>query len=339
MTTDKRTGESQSASPEDAQSIRQVPAGWHLPAIGLRRPRSNASATPRRITSPSERPLLWLAILLGFATAFYLYPAVEVIRFSFTNSTLLRSEYSYTFNTILRTLGRATTQDSVKITMIFVIGSVALQTLLGLGSALVLQRGTARRLIGTALVRSTVLMAWIMPGVVIGVVWKILVNEASFGMINTFVRMLGFSNIAFLSDRSLALATGVVAAAWRGAAFSMILLYAGLQSIPHDLYEAAQVDGASRLKLFWYITLPQLKPILAINLILATIGATNSFDLILALTGGGPGRATEVLSLLTYNTLFTDFDTAAASVLALVMLALSLLFTVLYAHYMKQDVL
>ena len=101
----------------------------------------------------------------------------------------------------------------------------------------------------------------------------------------------------------------------------MILLYAGLLVIPRSLYEAAAVDGATAFKQFWYITLPQLRPILLINTILISIFTLNTFDLILPLTGGGPGRATEVLALYAYNTVFRNFDLSNGAVLAVMLLA------------------
>ena len=291
----------------------------------------------RAVGVGESKPLPWLAILLGFATVFYLFPAFEVARNAFTNSSLLRGNYRYTLDTVLAAVTSRTILDSVRITLIFVIASVALQTFLGLCAALVLQRGTRRKLWGTAAVRSIVLTAWIMPGIVSGVVWTILVSEASYGMLNSFIRAIGLAPIEFLSDPHIALLTTIFANAWRGAAFSMIMIYAGLQSISVDLYEAADVDGGSWLQVFWGVTLPQLRPIIAITLILATIGSMNTFDVVLALTAGGPGRATEVLSLLAYNTLFVDFDYSRASVMGLAMLCLSLAFTALYMKYLNAD--
>ena len=116
--------------------------------------------------------------------------------------------------------------------------------------------------------------------------------------------------MAWLSDPNLALMSIVIANVWRGTAFSMILQYAGLQSIPDELYEAAEVDGAGALQSFWYITIPQLRPILMINIILITISTLNTFDMILPLTGGGPGQATEVLALHTYNVIFREYSLA-----------------------------
>jgi multiple sugar transport system permease protein len=117
----------------------------------------------------------------------------------------------------------------------------------------------------------------------------------------------------------------------------MILQYAGLQSIPDELYDAAEVDGASTLQSFWYITIPQLRPILMINIILITISTLNTFDMILPLTGGGPGQATEVLALHTYNVIFREYSLAGGAVLAVIMLMISLALTIAYRRLLRSE--
>jgi multiple sugar transport system permease protein len=129
----------------------------------------------------------------------------------------------------------------------------------------------------------------------------------------------------------------IVANVWRGTAFSMLLLYAGLMAVNRELYEAARVDGAGRMRLLWHITLPQIRPILLVNAILITISTLNTFDMILSLTGGGPAQATEVLALHTYNSVFVNFNLAAGSVFAVILLVLSLLLTVGYRRLLRAD--
>jgi multiple sugar transport system permease protein len=146
---------------------------------------------------------------------------------------------------------------------------------------------------------------------------------------------VGLGSVPWLSTPSTALMSVVIANVWRGTAFSMILLYAGLQSVPEELYEAAEVDGARTLQSFWYITLPQLRPILMINIILITISTLNTFDMILPLTGGGPGQATEVLALRTYNVIFQNYSLAGGSVLAVVMLGIAMALTLIYQRLLR----
>ncbi len=185
--------------------------------------------------------------------------------------------------------------------------------------------------------RTVVLSAWVMPGVVIGIVWSVVLNEASYGLANSILGIVGLGPVGFLSDPQNALVSIILANVWRGTAFSMILLYAGLQGIPDELYEAGKVDGTSKVQSFWYITLPQLSPIIMINMILITIYTLNTFDMILPLTGGGPGRATEVLALRAYNVIFQDFSLAGGSVLAVIMLAISLVITLMYRRMLQRE--
>jgi len=186
-------------------------------------------------------------------------------------------------------------------------------------------------------VRVIILSAWIVPGVAGGIVWQLMFNEASYGFLNALLRGAGLAPIPWLSDPDIAIWSAVIANVWRGTAFSMILLYAGLLVIPRSLYEAASVDGATPLKQFWYITLPQLRPILLVNTILISIFTLNTFDLILPLTGGGPGRATEVLALYAYNTIFRNFDLSNGAVLAVILLLISLIFTLFYARLLPKE--
>jgi multiple sugar transport system permease protein len=291
---------------------------------------------PRELVN-ENRPAVWMAPLLAIVTLFYLYPAFEVLRFSFTNSSLLQQNYDYTLRTYVRTLGDSVLYEVIWTTAVFVIASVVLQLALGLLIAVAANRARRRKLPGMVFMRSVILSAWVMPGVVIGIVWAIVLNEASYGLMNLLLSTVGIGSVAWLSNPNTALVSIIIANVWRGTAFSMILQYAGLQSIPDELYEAAEVDGAGALQSFWYITIPQLKPIILINIILITISTLNTFDMILALTGGGPGRATEVLSLRTYNVIFGQFSLAGGAVLAVIMLAISLGLTLAYRRLLRSE--
>ena len=275
--------------------------------------------------------------LLVVVTLFYLYPAIQVFHFSFTNASLLREDYRYGLDSYTRVLTGPAFLHVVWITLVFVLVSIALQLALGLVIALAVQHGTGRGLRGTGLIRTLVLTSWVMPGIVIGVIWQIVLNSASYGLVNSMLASAGLPRVGFLTGSTIALWSVIVANVWRGTAFSMILQYAGLQAIDPVLYEAAAVDGATRWQSFWRITLPSLRPILMINLVLISIQTFNTFDMVLALTGGGPGRATEVLALHTYNIIFRGFNLGQGAVLAVVMLALSLLFTLLYVRTLSTE--
>src|SRR5215204_5370577 len=291
---------------------------------------------PRALVG-ENRPTLWMAPLLAVVTLFYLYPAFEVLRFSVTNSSLLQANYEYTLRTYAQVLGDPVLYKVIRTTAIFVLASVVLQLALGLLIAVAANRARRRRLPGMVFMRSVILSAWVMPGVVIGIVWAIVLNEASYGLTNLVLSAVGIGGVAWLSNPNTALLSIIIANVWRGTAFSMILQYAGLQSIPDELYEAAEVDGANALQTFWHITIPQLRPILMINIILITISTLNTFDMILPLTGGGPGQATEVLVLRTYNVIFQNFSLSGGAVLAVIMLLISLALTLAYRRLLRSE--
>ena len=294
-------------------------------------------AFTRRGLVGENRPTLWLAPLLAVVTLFYLYPAFEVLRYSLTNASLLKPDYEYTLSTFTQTLSDPVLYRVLKTTVIFIVASIVLQLILGLVIAVAVNRASKRRLPGRVFMRSLVLSAWVMPGVVIGIVWAIVLNDADYGLANLLLGTVGLGSVPWLSTPSTALASVILANVWRGTAFSMILQYAGLQSIPDELYEAAEVDGAGTLQSFFYITIPQLRPILMINIILITIFTLNTFDMILVLTGGGPGQATEVLALRTYNVIFQNFSLSGGAVLAVIMLLISLALTLAYRRLLRSE--
>jgi multiple sugar transport system permease protein len=297
---------------------------------------SGARTAPRtarggpRLPVRVPEPLAWLAPLLAFATLFFLWPVINVIRLAFTDTTLLRDEYGYTLETFGQTLSDPALGKVLGVTAIFVGASVAGQLLLGLAIALIVQRAVARKLHGAVLVRSVVLCAWVMPGVLIGVIWQIVLNEGPYGLVNAALDTFGFAPVAWLSDTDLAVVSVVVANIWRGTAFTMLLLYAALHTVNRELYDAARVDGAGRMRMLWHVTLPQIRPVLLVNTILITIATLNTFDMILSLTGGGPAQATEVLALHTFNEVFVNFSLAAGCALAVLLLLAALLLTMLY---------
>ena len=285
----------------------------------------------------TERPILWLLPLTLLLAVSYLFPAIDVVRFSFTDATLLNPDYEYTLESYAMVTRNPDLPEILTATFLFVISSVILQLTLGLLVAMSLHRGVQRGLWGVSFLRIVILASWIVPGVASGIIWQLMFNEASYGFLNGVLRAIGIGPVPWLSDPSIAIWSAVLANVWRGTAFSMILLYAGLLVIPRSLYEAAEVDGANALRQFRYITLPQLRPILLVNTILISIFTLNTFDLILPLTGGGPGRATEVLALYAYNTVFRNFDLSNGAVLAVMLLVISIVFTVFYIRLLPKE--
>lgn len=285
----------------------------------------------------SFAPLPWMSPAILVLGIFYLYPVIDVIRLSFTDATLIGDHENYTMASIVSALTSPRLPGVLLATLIFVGGSVVGQQLLGLIIALVVIRGERRRLFGTTLLRTTALVAWVVPGIAGGIVWQMLFSEAPFGGINSLLRLIHLRPVAWLSDPAMAPWSAVIANVWRGTAFSMVVMYAARKTIDPELYEAAEVDGASPAQRLLHITLPQLRPAILVNMILITVLTMNTFDAIISLTGGGPGLATEVISLYTFNIVFRNYDLAGGSVMSVLMLAISLMLAAVYASLLPRE--
>lgn len=281
-------------------------------------------------------PLPWLIPVIIVIGIFYLYPVLEVIRLSFTDSTL-NKDGNYTLFSIVTALSSPQLPGVLLATIEFVGGSIVGQQLLGLALALVVIRGEKRRLFGTTVLRTTALVAWVVPGIAGGIVWQMLFSEAPFGGLNSMLRLIHIAPVAWLSDPNIAPWSAVLSNIWRGTAFSMVVMYAALKAIDPALYEAAEVDGASASQQLRFITLPQLRMAILVNMILITVQTMNTFDAIISLTGGGPGRATEVVALYAYYTVFRNYDLSSGSVISVLMLVISMALALAYAVFLPRE--
>jgi multiple sugar transport system permease protein len=182
-------------------------------------------------------------------------------------------------------------------TAVFTVSAVAIKFVLGMAVALVLNQ----RIRGRNFFRAFLLLPWVMPAFVVYLVWRWLYDPLS-GLINYALLDLGLVGrpIPFLSDRSTAMLSVIVAHSWRQFPFYAISFLAGMQTISQELYDSAQVDGASRWQQFRFITLPSLYHIIGVVLMLSTIWTANAFEPVYLLTGGGPSDATVVYTLLAY---------------------------------------
>ncbi len=277
---------------------------------------------------PGRAALPWLLPSFLLLALFYLYPVFEALRLAFTDARLFDATTTLSLGSITGLWGSAPLATVLRNTLAYTLGSVLGQLALGLCIALLVVRAERARLRGTLVLRTIVLAAWVIPAIANGIIWQLLFSEAPFGAINSALRLIGLAPVAWLSDPGNAMISAILATIWQGTAYSMILLYAALRSIDQSLYEAAAIDNATGFERFWFITLPHLRPALLVNAILIMIMTLNMFDTVLALTGGGPGRATEVLSLFAYNTVFRGFELGRGAALSLLLLVISLVLTV-----------
>ncbi|MEM1286730.1 MAG: sugar ABC transporter permease [Pseudomonadota bacterium] len=295
-----------------------------------------SAATKREASSGRDHPLPWLAPALLTLAAFYAVPVLDVFRLAFSDATLIRPPSAYSLDAFSDVLSNAVLPGILGTTLAFTVLSVIALQLAGLLIALLLARGERRKLPGMSAFRTLVLAAWVVPGIANGLIWQILFDEAPYGTLNSLIGFIGLGPVAWLSDPTMAMTSAIVANVWQGTAFSMVVFYAARKSIDPTLYEVASVDGANAWEKFWAITLPQLRLAIAANTILVTVQTLNTFDSILALTGGGPGRATEVLALFTFNTVFFNLDLAGGSVLALILFVLGLAFATLTFGWLRR---
>lgn len=281
--------------------------------------------------------MLWVMPLALILIGVFLYPIIEIVRLSFTNADLIGDDYDYTAESYISLFMAPSFANMLLVTLIFVSLSVIFQMLLGFAIALTIDQGTKRKLMGTVLTRTAVLSAWAIPGVIIGIIWRLLYSEGETGILNYFLTFVGVQDpVAFLSNPTNALIAVTVANVWRGTAFSMIFIYAGLQTFPQDVIEAAKMDGAGAVQRLFKVVIPILRPVLLINLIVIIVDTFNTFDMVMAMTGGGPGRSTEVIALSIYNQIFNNFDLGSGSATATLLLVINIVLTIVYFRFLEK---
>lgn len=221
-------------------------------------------------------------------------------------------------------------------TLFFTVISVAIELVLGLWIALLINK----QFYGRSLVRATVLIPWAIPTVISAMMWKFLYDGQ-----NGIVAHL-FEQTGLVSDMGMLLTTKagamfsvILADVWKTTPFMALLLFAGLQTIPHSLYEAAEVDGASKAQQFFRITLPMLKSTLLVSLLFRTLDAFRVFDLIYALTGGGPANSTETISIYAYKTMFAQMSFGEGSALAVIVFLCVAVISIGYIKILGADLL
>jgi len=210
--------------------------------------------------------------------------------------------------------------------------SVALETVLGLGIALVINS----KFQGRGVIRTAVLVPWAIPTIVSAQMWKWMYNDV-FGVFNDMLMTLGIISgpIAWLANKQTALWAIIAMEVWKTTPFMALLLLAGLQIIPGDIYEAAEIDGASKIQQFFSITLPLLRPAILVALIFRTMDALRIFDAIKVMTGGGSG--TETMATYAYKNLFDFQKLGYGSAICVVMFFILAIFVVMYLTSFKVE--
>ncbi|MDR5700480.1 carbohydrate ABC transporter permease [Agromyces aerolatus] len=264
---------------------------------------------------------LYLLPSLSLLVAFVLVPIVMSFWLSFTTYSVLEDGEWVGAANYLRLLEDPAFHAALWHTVVYTAIAVPLQTLLSLALAAILAARFRNRFGG--LVRSVLFVPVLSSLVVIGVVWRILLGTDE-GAINRFIGFFGLPPVNWLGSPELALVVIALVAVWQNVGYFLVIYYAGILAIPSDLYEAASIDGARGRQQFLYITIPSLKPVTLLVVILGTIWSFQVFDLIYVMTGGGPGGATTTIVMGIYRAGFQNFQMGYASAMAMVLFAIVL---------------
>jgi multiple sugar transport system permease protein len=267
-----------------------------------------------------SRLAAWLTIApaaLLFA-GIALAPVVELVSMSTSEVAWVRGRPRWTevgFDHYARVLQDGLFRAGLRNTVVFAVIAVAIQMLLGFALALM----TTKALTGRIFYRTVFILPILVPGIVIGAIWKLMYNF-DFGVLNQILGVFGYGPVNWLGDTGTALAAVIVVDVWHWTPFVFLLMLAGLEGLPQDVYEAAKVDGATFWQELGRITLPLMLPTILVTLLFRLIVAFKVFDEIYLLTAGGPGTATEVVSFTVYRRFFTEGQMGYGSAMSVVVL-------------------
>ena len=260
--------------------------------------------------------------------AFYLWPLLRGIYLSFTEYNLLTPEQFTGLDNYRRMAADSVFWNAVWVTLEYVVLNIGFQTVMALLIAVLMQRLTQ-----STLVRSVVLTPYLVSNVVVAMLWLWILDN-TLGISNALIEGLTGESVNFFSS-ALAIPTIAFINVWRHMGYTALLIFAGLQSIPDTVYEAGKIDGASEWQMFWRITMPLLRPILALVLIMTMIGSFQVFDTVSVTTQGGPVNATRVLQYYIYDLAFSRFQFGYASAIAVGLLVILAAITALQYRLMR----
>ncbi|WP_243224528.1 carbohydrate ABC transporter permease [Microbacterium sp. CIAB417] len=287
---------------------------------------------PRRI---SDKLFAFLLVVPGLAllAAVVVYPLITSLITAFFEQSLLYPgrEFVGLQNIIDVLQGEFLTLFGQ--TMVFTLGTTLLPFVIGFALALALNT----RIAGSKVMRGLMLIPWLVPGVVVSFLWMWIFN-ANYGVMNALLQALGLIDEpqAWLAQPGTAMLAVIIAKTWQSFPWMMVMLLAGLQTVPRELHEAAEIDGAGTVRRFFAITVPQMRGIIGLVLLLEFIWNFQHFDIIYVLTGGGPAGSTQTFATAVYETAFQGFDLGHAGALGLLWLLLLMILVVVYVRFSEK---
>lgn len=277
--------------------------------------------------------ILFIAPAFAWICVFTVYPFFYSFYISITDMSMLRLGRENIIGLLNYSELWAETKfwNSIRLSLIFTLFVVAGQFILGFALANILKKRSRFTWLG----RTAVMLPWVVPPIALGLTWKWILRGGKLGLLNAILTNIRVIPRDWLSYAN-ALGTVIAVTIWIGIPFTFMLELAGLQKIPDQLYEAASIDGAGKLGRFFYITIPQMKSTFLINLIMITISTIGYFDIIFALTNGGPNDATEVLPLFMYHAAFKFHQLGRGAAMSVFMLMVSLILTLVYLFIFRE---
>jgi raffinose/stachyose/melibiose transport system permease protein len=261
---------------------------------------------------------------LGLITIFIIIPAGLAFLGSFFSFSTTSANWTYVGT---GNYSRLATDPvfwvALRNNVFIVVGSIMTQVGFGTILAAILDRGLPR---GATIFRTIIFAPMVVSSVAVALIWLIILDP-NMGSLNAFVRAVGLTppTLGWLGDPNVAIWMILVIAVWQYTGFMMVLILAGLQGIPKELYEAGALDGARGLKAFWHITLPSIRNVLIVAVLITTIGGFKVFDLVFATTGGGPANTTQVLGTYAYLQAFTLQNMGYANAISVVLLVIAVI--------------
>lgn len=280
------------------------------------------------------QPYLFLAPSFAILLVFLIFPLSWNIYIALHDVSLitLLKEWEYVgLENFVTLFDDPNFYTSLKVTLMFVGGSVALQFGVGLLMALVLNQ----QIRGSGVYRAILIIPWTISAVIAAFSFKFILDD-NFGILNYILNQLGVESVGWLSDPNIVIWSLVIANMWYGTPFTLLFLTAGLLSINPSLYEAARIDGASKMRSLFHITLPLLKPFMIINLILITMWSVNLFDIQLIMTGGGPLFSSTTASLYMYRQAFEFGLLSKGAAAGIILILINLTVAVIYVKFLRR---
>jgi multiple sugar transport system permease protein len=281
--------------------------------------------------------LAFLAPATAFIAVFYLYPIAKNVVMSFqayTGSSFVTGEAPFVgLDNFRRLLTFSDFRSSAINTVIFSVGSLVFQFVIGLALAVFFQK----RFPLNGVLRSLLLLPWLMPVIVSGAIW-VRLFDLDHGVVNFALRSVGLVSepIPWLASSQWALLSVLVANIWIGIPFNLVILHGGLAAIPAELYEAASIDGATAWQRFRYVSWPLLRPVSTVVLVLGVIYTLRVFDVIMSITRGGPGNASQTLNTWGYQLSFTRLDFGLGAAVGDILIVVSLAFGLVYLRSQRR---